>query len=198
MPSALAQSLQVPGISGMENNTVLFEYSTHDPASVHQEVLKGCEFAVATEMDILLLRHTDHFFGAHESIDIWFTWHDLDNANLMILLSYILVGHKDWEEAEIRILAAIPEERASEESNRLREMIASGRIPVSPRNLTVFPTDSQVEFTELVQQHSHRADLVILGFTTRRLADKGMALFERYPALGDTLFVCARSSLEIG
>ena len=38
MASALAQSLQVPGVSGMENNTILFEFSVHDPPEVLEEV----------------------------------------------------------------------------------------------------------------------------------------------------------------
>ncbi len=54
MTSALAQSLQVPGISGMDNNVVLFEFSKHDPPEVLQEVYDGTRFAAATEMDILV------------------------------------------------------------------------------------------------------------------------------------------------
>ncbi len=47
MASALAQSLQVPGVSGMENNTILFEFSRHDPPEVMEEVLRGCALAWA-------------------------------------------------------------------------------------------------------------------------------------------------------
>ncbi len=197
MRSALAQSLQVPGISGMENNTVLFELSRHDGEEVLQEVYDGCLFAAATEMDILVLRHGDHFFSSNSRIDIWLTWHDYRNANLMILLSYILVAHPQWNDAEIRILAAFPEERASEESQQLQEMITTGRIPVSHRNLTIFPTDETVDFSRLVYEHSARSDLVIFGFTLPRLQDKGPKLFLRHPDLTDVLFVNAYDRIII-
>ncbi len=102
MSSALAQSLQVPGISGMENNVVLFEFSKHDPPEVLQEVYDGSLFAAATEMDILVLRHSDVFFGNRDRIHIWLTWHDYKNASLMILLAYILLGHPGLERCRDR------------------------------------------------------------------------------------------------
>lgn len=197
MRSALAQSLQLPGISGMENNTVLFEFSPLDQPQVLDEVHQGCLDAAATEMDILVLRHSSLFFGSRDRIHIWLTWHDYKNASLMILLAYILVGHPDWKHAEIEILVAAPEERAAGEEARIEEIIATGRIPVSPRNVRVFPTDSGADFGSLVADHSTVADLVILGFTMPRLGAKGIELLTRHPELGDVLFVCAHERITI-
>jgi amino acid transporter len=197
MRSALAQSLQVPGISGMENNTVMFELSIHDPPEVLEEVIDGCRLAIATDMDMIVLRHGDHFFGSRSNIHIWLTWHDFQNASLMIMLCYMLVGHPDWDHAEIRILVAVPEDQAAEETARLEELIAAGRLPVSPRNLTMFPTDADTSFENLVQEHSSRSDLVVFGLTPERLLDKGAALLKRFPALHDVLFVCSRQEISI-
>ena len=137
MRSALAQSLQVPGISGMENNAVLFEFSDQDPPEVLQEVYDGCVDAAATEMDIMVLRHSNVFFSNRDRIHIWLTWHDYKNASLMILLAYILIGHPDWSDAEIEILVAAPEERAAGEEAKIEETLATGRIPVSSRNVRI-------------------------------------------------------------
>jgi hypothetical protein len=197
MRSALAQALQVPGISGMENNMAMFEFSIHDPAEVCQEVIDGCRLAAVAQMDTLVLRHGDHFFGTRGQIDIWLTMHDLRNASLMIMLAYMLVGHPEWAAAEIRILAALPEEQAAEETARLEEMVATGRIPVSPRNLTIFPTDVEADFSALVEEHSEHADLVMLGLTPERLAEKGAELFAKHPKLGDVLFVGGQRELNI-
>jgi len=197
MRSALAQSLQVPGISGMENNTVLFEFSAHDPKPVRQEVIDGCFLADATHMDILVLRHGDRFFGCHGQIHIWLTWHDYRNANLMVILAYIILGNPDWRDAEIQIFAAVPEAKAELETRQLQSLIASGRIPVSLRNLTIIPTAEDVNFSRLVEAYSTQADLVIFGFTMRRLEDKGLELFQRHPALGDVMFVAASQRIEI-
>jgi amino acid transporter len=197
MRSALAQSLQVPGISGMENNAVLFEFCGQDPQTVLDEVHEGCIDAAATEMDIMILRHSSVFFGNRDRIHIWLTWHDYKNASLMILLAYMLVGHPDWRHAEIEILVAAPEERAAGEEAKIDEILATGRIPVSPRNVRVFPTDADVDFGALVAEHSTGADLVILGFTMPRLTSKGTELLTRHPEIKDVLFVCAEARLTI-
>lgn len=195
--SALAQSLQIPGVSGMDNNTALFEFSRHDGADVLAEIHTGCGMAAAAQMNSLVLRHGDHFFGARREIHIWLTWHDYKNANLMILLAYILLGHHDWEQAEVRIFAAFPHDRVSAERTRLREMIATGRLPMTEKNLRIIGTGDQVDFNRLVEQRSGHADLVICGFTGERLREKGPEFFERHPALRDVLWVEAQQQVLI-
>jgi len=197
MRSAVAQSLQVPGVSGMENNTILFEFSTHDEDVVLEEVEDGCKMAVATQMNCLVLRHGDHFFGNKSDIHIWLTWHDYRNANLMILLSYILLGHPDWEDARIAIYAALPHGQAEQETRRLGDLISAGRLPITQRRVQIIPTDEKVDFSELVQSRSAAADLVILGFTPSRLQEKGTELLRRHPKLRDVLFVSAQERILI-
>lgn len=197
MQSALAQSLQIPGVSGMDNNTALFEFSTHDEAEVLQEVYDGCQLASAARMNGLVLRHGDHFFGNRAEVHIWLTWHDYKNANLMILLAYILLGHRDWEHAEIRIFAAFPQGEVAVQRTRLREMIAAGRLPITEKNLRIIGTDDQVDYNKLVEQRSASADLAICGFTDERLREKGPDYFLRHPGLRDVLWVQAQQQLLI-
>jgi amino acid transporter len=197
MASALAQSLQVPGVSGMENNTILFEFSRHDGPEVLDEVLRGCALASAPRMNRLILRHGDHFFGNRKSIHLWLTWHDYRNANLMILLAYVLLGHPDWEGAEISIKAAFPFNEVGERTAHLNQMISEGRLPIAAKNLQVIPTDDRVDFNALVENRSSNADLVILGFTEQRLLDKGEDLLLRHPSLQDVLFVSAEETIFI-
>lgn len=197
MRSALAQSLQVPGVSGVDNNTALFEFSIHDEDSVLDEVLDGCHMAWSTQMDTLVLRHGDHFFGQRQRVHIWLTWNDYRNANLMVLLAYILLGHKDWQDAEIQVYAAFPRHQVEAERRRLLEMAQSGRVSISPRNLVVIPTDDRSNFDELVQRYSAKADLVIRGFVEEKIVQHGAAYFKRHPQLRDVLFVAARQNITI-
>lgn len=197
MTSALAQSLQVPGISGMANNTILFEFSVHDSKDALREVYDSCLLAGTTYMNTLILRHGDHHFGNFSDIHIWFTWHDYNNGGLMILLSYILLAHPEWQEAEISIFAAFPKEDVGKEKNKLQEMIRSGRIPIAEKNMRIIPTDDSTDFSRLVETRSSSADLVILGFTEERLKEKGIAIFQRHPGLKETLFVSARQRILI-
>jgi amino acid transporter len=197
MASALAQSLQMPGVSGMENNTILFEVGGHDPPEVLDEVIDGLLLAGVPRMNRLVLRHGDNFFGARKSIHVWLTWHDARNANLMVLLAYILLGHRDWHGAEISIFAAYPRMEVKQRSEELRDMIEDGRLLIAEKNVMVIPTDEATDYQRLVEARSTSADLVLMGFTDRRLRAKGKALFERAPALRDVLFVSAEETIFI-
>jgi amino acid transporter len=197
MRSALAQTLQAPGIAGVENNTVLFEFSVHDPIEVVQEVRDGVLLAQTARMDSLVLRHGDHHFGNRASIHIWLTWHDYRNASLMILLSYILLGHPDWQEAELSIFAAFPDFQVKERTDELMQLIEEGRIAISGRRLKVFPTDDRIDFSRLVEAKSADADLVMMGFTETRLQSKGTELLTRHKGLNEVLWVSARESIAI-
>ncbi|KPJ92444.1 MAG: hypothetical protein AMS18_07380 [Gemmatimonas sp. SG8_17] len=195
--SALSQSVQLPGVSGTENNCLLSEFMSDDPAEIYAEVEEACHLATAARISSLVLRHGDRFFGQRRSIHVWLTWHDYRNANLMILLSYILLGHPDWRRSEIRILAAFPHAAASDEQARLKEMISSGRLPVSEKNIEVIATDEKSDFAQLVRDRSMDADLVILGLTAERLRQKGFDLLLRHPELSDVLFVSAQERVAI-
>jgi solute carrier family 12 sodium/potassium/chloride transporter 2 len=195
--AAISQSLQVPGISGMENNTILFEFSIHDPKEVVVDVHEHCLMAETSNMNNLVLRHGDHYFGNHTNIHIWLTWNDYQNANLVILLAYILMAHPDWHNAEISIFAAFPSYEADKQTEKLTEMITTGRIPISEKNVRIIPTDAKGKFESMVQSYSSSADLVILGFTEGRLKTKGYELFLRHSELRDVLFVSAQQRILI-
>jgi amino acid transporter len=197
MASALAQSLQMPGVSGMENNTILFELGGHDGEEVAEEVFQGLRLSSASKMNRLVLRHSDNFFGSRKTIHVWLTWNDARNANLMILLSYIFLGHEDWMDAEVTIFAAYPRREARERTEELSEMIAGGRLLISEKNVRVIPTDDRIDFEKLVEARSSGADLVLVGFTETRLERRGAALLNRFPELRDVLFVSAEEKIFI-
>ena len=195
--SAILQSVQVPGISGVENNTNLFEFSVHDKKEVINDIYESCILTEVTVMNNIVLRHGDHFFGNRGSIHIWLTWHDHRNVNLMVLIAYILLAHPEWHHAEISMFAAFPGEQAPEQTQKLSEMITAGRIPISEKNIEIIPTEEKGNFDSLVKKRSSRADLVLFGFTDERPKEKGSELFLRHPELNDVLFVSAQQRILI-
>ena len=197
MRSALAQTLQAPGIAGVDNNTMLFEFSDHDDASVVDECRAGIFLATSADMDCLVLRHGDHHFGNLDDIHVWLTWHDHRNANLMILLAYILLGHPDWGSADLQIFAAYPKAQVAERTEQLHTMIREGRIPVSSRKIQIIGTDDRIDFSSLVQAKSSEADLVVMGFTEERLRQKGSELLLRHPSLNEVLWVSAQERISM-
>jgi len=116
---------------------------------------------------------------------------------LMFQMAYILFGHPDWDEAEIRIFAAFPREEVEEQRARLLDLIATGRLAISEKNLRVIATDDRTNFERLVEAVSSNADLVIFGFTAQRFGEKGAELFRRHPSLRDVLFVSAEQRVRI-
>lgn len=189
MVSAVAQSLQVPGVSGLSNNAAMFELSVHDDNRAAEELVQLVTFAAHAEMSVLVLRHGDFHFGDCNRLHIWLTWNDSLNANLMILLGYIILGHPDWARADVRVFAALPSERVEGEREAFRKRMADGRIPVPARNIRFMAVDSLETFRDQVAERSQDADLTIVGFDLEGLAERGADLLYKHPGLKDVLFV---------
>jgi len=194
--TAVAQIVQIPGVSGLDNNSMLFEFRLGDEAAL-TEIVDSAHFAAVAGFNLCVLRSSEHHFGYRKKIHIWLTWHDHRNANLMILLAYILLGHRDWRGAEISIFAAYPRREARERTEEIHDMISEGRLLISEKNVLVIPTDDDIDFGRLVEARSATADLVLMGFTDQRLGAKGAELFRRFPSLRDVLFVSAEETIFI-
>ncbi len=197
MTSALAQSLQIPGVSGLSNNTILFEFSIHDDNDIVEEVTSSCLFAASTKMTQLVLRHGDFYFGERRHIHVWLTWNDRDNAYLMILFSYILLAHPDWSRAEINVYAAMPMNQLAERRKEFKNFMDEGRIPVSEKNIRFLPIDSIETYRERVDRISGNADLLVVGFDLESLRERRGATFRNHPKHKDVLFVYTHSELSI-
>ena len=110
--------------------------------------------AAAMGMNSMVLRHGEQFFGDRREVHIWLTHNDYDNANLMVLLAYILLGHPDWSEGEINIYAAVPLQEVELETATLTRLIDTGRLPVSRKNMEIIPTRTGGTFSRLVSDGS--------------------------------------------
>ena len=197
MTSALAQSLQIPGVSGLSNNTILFEFSVHDDDEILEEVASSCIFAASTKMTRLVLRHGDFYFGERKNIHVWLTWNDSENAYLMILFSYILLAHPDWSEAEIKVYAAMPMNELAERRKEFKQFMDDGRIPVSEKNIRFLPIDNVEAYRERVERLSADADLLVVGFDMEGLRERRGETFKNHPRNKEVLFVNVHTQLSI-
>lgn len=194
--TALAQSIQMPGVSGLDNNSVLFEFPADHPEEV-EDIVKGCGMAGSLGYNTCVLRSTDRHFGYRRRLHVWLTRHDELNANLMILLGYILLGHPDWHSAEIAIHLTVPDQQLADELSAVNELITEGRLPISARNVVPIRLDPNVPLSELMRRHSAEADLVIAGYSRDQLENKGAALFTQVDIPNDVLFVNACREIVI-
>lgn len=194
--SAIAQSVQLPGVSGKGNNMIVFEYSDHERENI-QQVIDNYKILKAVDFDICLLRSTHRAFGYEKNIHLWITSTDAENANLIILLGYILMGHPDWKDCSLTVYSIYHEDDRVEKEERLRSLIKEGRIPISQKNIELVKLEEHEDYRKAVNANSGDADLTVVGFNDRDLIEKGEKTFEGFDQLGNVLFVNAFKSVNL-
>lgn len=194
--SAIAQVIQLPGISGTDNNLLMFEYSKSDTAHL-EKIIENFNLITSVNFDVIILGSTERGYGFKHEIHIWITGNDYDNASLMILLGYIILGHKEWRRGVIKIFALFPEETCKEEEAKLFQLIEAGQLPISRNNIEVIPRKPDVETSTVINKNSQDADLTIVGFRGELLKKEGRSIFEKLYGIGNTLFVNAVDEKEI-
>lgn len=194
--SAIAQTIQLPGISGTENNLLLLEFSKKSPDNM-EDIAGNFKLIKSIAFDLIILGSSERGYGLKQSIHIWITSTDYVNANLMILLGYIIVGHPEWKRATIKIFAIFPEETIEEERERLSILIEAGQLPISPKNIQIIPTKEATDTKQIINEKSQDADLTIIGLRDELIKHDGISVFKGYTQIGNTLFVNAAAQKNI-
>lgn len=195
--TAIAQSLQLPSISGKEGNMFLFEFSKVSGEST-KDIIENIPLVRSAEYDICVLASSERGFGYKHEIHIWITQSDYENANLMILIGYILMGHPDWRNACIKIFAIFPEETATEQGEKIQSLTKEGRLPISNNNIEVIvKKEGQGSNKDIIKAHSGTADLTIIGFRIEAIKQLGGEAFSGYKEIGNVLFINAQDEKEI-
>ena len=194
---ALAQTLQMPGISGLPNNCLLLEFDGEDPGEI-DEVEQGARLAANSMFNVLILRSTKFRFGYRSSIHVWVTEENLTNAPMMLLLAYIIVGHPEWRRARIRFFACFDSMDAELEADKLATLMKEGRLPISMQNVTSVACGTGEELQQEVSRRSSQADLVIAGLVAEDLEQDKMAqALQYYDGANDVLFVHSIEQISI-
>jgi hypothetical protein len=188
--STIAQVVQLPGIAGTENNLFIFEFSFQDPKNLF-DIVDNLKLIKSVDFDVIILRTSIRGFGLNKHIHVWISSQDYDNANLMILLAYIIIGHPDWTGAEIKINAIFPEEKITQERDRLKQLIEAGQLPISSKNFTLIAQQLDISTDSIIENYSRDADLCILGFREEAVKHDGTAAFMHIGDIGNIIYVNA-------
>ena len=195
--TAVAQVLQLPGISGKDNNTTLFEFQKNNAKEL-SDIVDNYQLINATDFDILILGSSPKKFGYMREIHVWITENDHANANLMILLAYIILGHPDWRGGVIKIRYIAAPDRLEAERERLTSLVRAGRLPIAAKHIALFPRSGDRSFKEIINEESGEADLTIAGFRGEMLKQKrSIEFFDGYERIGNILFVNTTREKEI-
>ncbi len=194
--SAIAQVIQTPSISGMENNMVLFEYDKAHPEELSR-ILDNINMARAGDFDICIFAQSTYPIRNKNDIHVWIRSTDEKNTNLMILLGYIIIAHPDWKYSHIKLFITSVKGESEAVKEEVTERIAEGRLPITLTNIEIVTLQEGQSVNDIIAQKSRLAGLTIIGFREEIIKHEPKGFFSEFEEIGDVLFVNAAHSKEI-
>ena len=194
--SAIAQAIQIPGIAGMENNMVIFEYDKQMPSNL-EEIIDNFALVNSGDFDICILGSSNREIPYQRGIHIWINSLDTENANLMILLGFIILGHPNWKQGRIKIYNICKSEDYENTKKAMNELVQTGRLPISEKSIRLLIHDEEVPVKTIINQNSGNAGLTMIGIREELVKREKEKLFEGYNELGTILFVYSKDNKSI-
>jgi len=114
---------------------------------------------------------------------------DAENANLMIILSFILLGHPDWKNSDITIFDICKQDEVVEVKKQMNELIEKGRLPITSQKVKILVEEEGKPYKSIINTYSTNAGLTIIGFHEESIKHLDTITFEGYNDLGNVLFV---------
>jgi len=186
--SAIAQAIQIPGIAGMENNMVIFEFDKETQDNL-EEIAENFALVNAGNFDVCIVGSSGKKIVKKSEIHIWIRSMDAENSNLMILLGFIILGHPNWNKSHIRIFEVCKPGELEETKKNIEELLQSGRLPITLKNVEMITEDQDTNIKKIVCEKSAIAGLTIIGFRVESVKHFGPELFRGFETIGTTLFV---------
>lgn len=194
--SAIAQAIQIPGIAGMENNMIIFDFDKDTNQNL-KNIIDNFSLVRSGNFDVCILSSTGKYIEFENGIHVWIKSSDTYNANLMILLSFIILGHPDWKESTIKIFEICNPGEEESVKEQLRKMVISGRLPITEHNIEIITQPEDVSSKKIINKHSVNAALTIIGIREDVIKHQKQELFTGYDDIGSVLFVNSHDQKEI-
>lgn len=194
--AAIVQTIQVPGMSGLENNMVLFEFDKYD-TNAQLQAIDNFNLVKSGDFDVLFLASDKRPVMYKNGIHIWINVNDQLSINLMIMLSFIILNHPSWKKANISVFVIFKQQEEETFKQKFLQMINSGRIAISLNNVEFIKQEEHIPITELIKQKSKNAGLIVRGTHDNLIKNLGTAAFANCDELGDVLYVYTNRELHI-
>ena len=180
---------QAHGIGNLAPNSILLGWSRTDEGRAMQVELMR-QF-VAIRKSVLFLKYdVDRGFGHKQIINIWWQGRG-GNADLKLLLAYLIQRHGDWFHSQIRLLRIIDNLEGVERTRtHLEQMLAKVRVEAEP--IVIVRESPRQPIAEVIKENSIDADLTLLGMklpTKAETAAYSQRLNELIKSVGTVLLV---------
>ncbi|WP_321346032.1 amino acid permease [uncultured Draconibacterium sp.] len=194
--SAIAQAIQIPGVAGMENNMVIFEYNKEKPDNLGR-IIENFSLVNSGDFDICVLASSPKKMKIQNGIHIWINSFDTENANLMILLSFIILGHPDLKKTSIEIFVVCHEDEVKQSKDEMKKLVLSGRMPITEKNIKIIQRTDEISTRAIINKTSKDAGLILVGLREEMVKHEKENTFAGYDDLGTILFVHSKEQKAI-
>ena len=177
---------------GNHSNTVAFalEQDEDDFSLVLQEVWPQL---LAIKKNVLVLRYGHRLYGNLRKVFIW--WSQPSNGQLMVILCYILLCQKDWEDAQVTICYVADDNKAAETESYLKQLIENSRFQIGSLQYRRFEISEQETVYDVITPNSEDADLVFLGLSAQQALADYMDNWKELKT--DTVFVLSNGEADL-
>ncbi|NDV47884.1 amino acid permease [Paludibacter sp. 221] len=194
--SAIAQVIQAPSISGMENNMIVFEYDKGNKEELLR-IIDNVKLTKAGNFDVCIFAGSTYPLRTRNGIHVWIRANDDDNTNLMILLGYIISSHPDWSKSQIKMFVTTKNKEAENLRKELQERFEERRLPVTMANIEIVTIAEGKTIQETITAYSKHAGLTLIGFRDEIIKRDPEKFFMGFQDIGDILFMNACEYKEI-
>ena len=193
--SAIAQCIQLPGISGMKNNLIIFDYertNTEEASRIAENIslVRAGNLHIGVFSFVLDREYTEN------SIHVWINRDRLKESNIMLLLAFIIHDNSDWKDSDIKIFDILRDDKVEEDSDFV-QFIKDSRLPISPNNIRFVRKEEHDKMSDVINRYSRGVKLNIIGFESSVLKKIGEHVFDGYNDMGDILFINVDTRIEI-
>ncbi|MDH3676551.1 MAG: hypothetical protein OES12_13730, partial [Anaerolineae bacterium] len=157
---------QADGTGALEANSVLFGWSGTPDGRIGQ--LKLLRTLVQLRKSVLLLNFDEQRkFGRQKIIDVWWGGRG-GNADMMLILAYLIRQHQSWYGAEIRLLRIINSHEGQDQcETHMEQLLQSVRVKADA--VIIVRSDPEQPLAEIISAHSRNTDLTVLGIQVPEL-----------------------------
>ncbi|MDG2465539.1 MAG: hypothetical protein P8M61_10665 [Crocinitomicaceae bacterium] len=194
---AISQMLQLPGVSGKDNNMILLDYERGKMDQLNQ-IKENYTLMFASHFDICVLSTGSKGFGVMGDIHIWVEANQTSNAQLMIVMAYIILGSHDWRKGKATLHVALNESVFESEKTLMQDLIFQGSLPISEANVQFHKIRDNETLNEKICKNSKDADLIMIGFNHHTLDTEFTVQENELKSLCNILYINSNTTKNFG